>query len=71
MNCIRQPLRGTTNQGTTSTISENPAEQGTTGSKKKALKTKCFQGFVAEAVGFEPTSPCGLPDFEPFGEEIQ
>jgi len=20
--------------------------------------------FVAEGVGFEPTSPCGLPDFE-------
>jgi hypothetical protein len=39
MDCIQQPLRGTTNQGTKGTISENPAEQGTTESKGKALKT--------------------------------
>jgi len=34
--------------------------------KKKSSKPAWLLDFLAEAVGFEPTSPCGLPDFELF-----
>ena len=34
--------------------------------KRNPLKPLRFKGFVAEAVGFEPTCPCGQLDFESF-----
>ena len=32
--------------------------------KEKALGSGNFQEQLAETVGFEPTCPCGQPDFE-------
>ena len=32
--------------------------------KEKPAQNVFLYGFMAEAVGFEPTSPEGLPDFE-------
>lgn len=55
---------GTTDQGTKGTISANSAEPHAAKAKENPLETLNFQGILAEAVGFEPTSPCGLPDFE-------
>ncbi len=35
---------------------------------KKTRTNAMFMRVLAEAVGFEPTRPCGLPDFEPLGK---
>jgi hypothetical protein len=32
--------------------------------KEKALKPAWFKAFLAEEEGFEPSEPCGSPDFE-------
>ena len=31
---------------------------------KKRPERRLFTGYLAERVGFEPTVPCGTPDFE-------
>jgi len=79
MNCIRRPLRGTTNRGTTGTISENPAEQGTTGNKGKSLENVVFSRLLwltttkllfSERATAQPSQRFGIPVFVKHDIEI-
>ena len=62
--CIWYSPVGHHKPGTMGTISQISSLRPRNGQKRNPLKPLRLKGFVAEAVGFEPTCPCGQLDFE-------